>query len=94
MRRGLKRANDEGDVSEVDSVNSRTVKLPLPENLDCPDSELDGNDAAFGDKDIIDFDEYSVGSQIDSFAEMGEAPSFLNQQESANLKSLIDDSCL
>ena len=94
MRRGLKRASDEGDVSEVDSVNSRTVKLPLPENLDCPDSELDGDEAAFGGKDIIDFDEYSVGSQIDSSAEMGEAPSFLNQQESANLKSLIDDSCL
>lgn len=94
MRRGLKRAADDGDVSEADSVNSRTVKLPLPENLDDPEFDFDGIDAAFGGKETIDFDDYSAGSPLDPSGEMGETPSFLSQQESANLKALIDDSCL
>ena len=94
MRRGLKRSADDGDISETDSINSRTVQLPLPENLDFLAAEADEIDAAFGSAGNIDFDDYSVGSPADPAAGLSETPSLLSKQESVNLKALIDDTCL
>ena len=93
MRRGIKRPPDTENDPDPESITSRTVQLPLPENLDA-DNEICAEDSSlFGRDSPAQWDEYADhspsgrGSTEDSHA-------VLNETDRRNLKSMIDDACL
>ena len=97
MRRGLKRPNDSDNLSESASVNSRTVQLPLPDDLDSAEVvDIAGSDEdnLFGNDDAI--------PQWDGYFDFPPQPPILSNQRASvldensakNLKSMVTDSCL
>ena len=93
MRRGVKRPQDSVDDSDLESITSKTVQLPLPENLDA-DNEANPDDCdLFGRDSPAQWDEYSVPTP-DERAGPDDPSSFLNETDKRNLKSMIDNACL
>ena len=84
MLRGRKRRIVADEVSDSASVNSRTVQLLLPENLDSGDADMSGEENLFG---------VATPSQEDGYAEFPPQPpeslcehaSFLDEASNRNL---------
>ena len=93
MRRGVKRSQDAGTDSDLDSITSKTVQLPLPGDLDA-DSEAIPDDCELFVRDSpTRWDEYSLPAP-DERASLDDTSSVLNDTDRKNLKAMIDDSCL
>ena len=97
MRRGLKRPINVDDCSESASVNSQTVQLPLPDDLDA--SEV--VDVA-GSDELNLFGHEEDSPHWDGYRDFPPQPSTLSNQKTftlddasvKNLKSMVTDSCL
>lgn len=93
MLRGRKRAKDDDD-SDVGSINSRTIQLPLPEDpYEGPEGSNSG-EHLFGGYSPSLWDGYPDAPQ--QFFNDGEEEQTrpLEDNDRKNLKALIDDSCL
>lgn len=96
MRRGLKRPNDSDNLSESASVNSRTVQLPLPDDLDSAEVvDIAGSDEdnLFGNDDAPQWDWYFDFPPQPPILSNQRA-SVLDENSAKNLKSMVTDSCL
>ena len=93
MRRGVKRPPDSVDDSDLESITSKTVQLPLPENLDADNEANPDACDLFGRDSPAQWDEYSVPTP-DERAGPDDPSSFLNETDKRNLKSMIDNACL
>ena len=97
MRRGLKRPINVDDCSESASVNSQTVQLPLPDDLDA--SEV--VDVA-GSDELNLFGHEEDSPHWDGYRDIPPQPSTLPNQKTftlddasvKSLKSMVTDSCL
>ena len=93
MRRGIKRPPDAENDSDPESITSRTVQLPLPENLDA-DNEIFAEDSSlFGRDSPAQWDEYADHSPAGRGI-TEDSHAVLNETDRRNLKSMIDDACL
>ena len=97
MQRGLKRPNESDDRSESASVNSRTVQLPLPEDLDTSElvdiAESDVGDLFGREGDSPQWDGYQEFPPQSSMPS-NQKTSFLDDASVKNLRSMVTDACL
>ena len=93
MRRGVKRPPDTENESDPESITSRTIQLPLPEDLDADGEVFAESSSLFGRDSPAQWDEYSVPSQGDHVTS-DDSNAVLSDADSRKLKSMIDDACL
>ena len=93
MRRGVKRPPDTENGSDPESITSRTIQLPLPEDLDADGEVFVENSSLFERDSPAQWDEYSVPSRADHVTS-DDSNAVLNDADRRKLKSMIDDACL